>query len=251
MSKTIIQSVVKAIAILKCFENEKELGITEISRKTVLNKSTTFNMVTTLQLHGFLEQDADTLKYRLGMELYRIGMTVHVDLRKIVFPYLDELVSAFKETVNFVLRDGADVVYMDKVESPHSMRISTGAGTRLPLYATAVGKAILSGLSAEEVSAILRGVSFAGYTNNTISNETDLVQYIKQVKEQGYAEDIEELEPGLICVAAPIFNFKGKAYAAISISGPTSRMNASVRAEMGRALVTVTQEISDKIGYKR
>ncbi|MGE1061524.1 IclR family transcriptional regulator [Megasphaera paucivorans] len=250
MNNTVIQSLVKAIHILECFEDEKELGVTEISRKANLNKSTTFNIITTLEAHGFLEQNESNSKYKLGIELFRLGTKVNTNLRKIAFPYLDELVSQFKETVNFVLRDGDNVVYMDKVESPHSMRISTNVGTRLPLHITAVGKAILSGLPEEELLSIINRLKFIKYTDYTLCNKNDLMQYIKKVKAFGYAEDFEELEIGLTCVAAPIFNFDGRAYAAISISGPTPRMNAEIREKMGKALVEATQQISKKIGYK-
>ena len=250
MNNTVIQSLVRAITILKCFENEKELGVTEISRKAALNKSTTFNIVTTLERYGLLEQDENSSKYKLGIELFRMGMKVNANLRKIVLPYLDELVLQFKETVNFVLRDGDYVVYMDKVESPHSMRISTDVGTRLPINVTAVGKAILSGLPDDEFCTIINRLNFVKYTDNTICDKNSLAKYVKKVKENGYAEDFEELEMGLTCVAAPIFNFKGKAYAAISISGPTSRMNDEIRVKIGKSLVEITQQISEKIGYK-
>jgi DNA-binding IclR family transcriptional regulator len=123
------------------------------------------------------------------------------------------------------------------------------AGSRLPINATAVGKAILSGQPDNEMLAIIGAVNFVRFTANTLCNKEKLLEYINKVRESGYAEDFEELEIGLTCVAAPIFNHTGKALAAISVSGPTTRMNEETRRTVGGELVVITQQISRKLGY--
>jgi len=250
MGSAIIQALVRAIDILNCFEDAEELGVTEISNKIKLHKSTTFNIISTLEHCHYLEKNENTGKYRLGIELFRMGTKVRYDLRKIVVPYLEKLLAEFKETANLVVRDGDYVIYLEKIESPHSMRISTAAGSRLPVNTTAVGKAILSGLPDEELDEIINGIPLVKFTEYTICDQTALLDNIKKVRSSGYAEDFEELEIGLTCVAAPIFNHTGKAFAAISISGPTSRMSEEIRKGMGKSLVQVTQEISKMLGYK-
>ena len=250
MSNTVIQSLLKAAEIIKCFDETEELGVTEISNRLGLHKATTFNIINTLERCRYLEKNERSGKYRLGIELFRIGTKVNSNLRKIVLPYLETLVSQFKETVNFVIREKDCVVYMEKIESPHSMRISTMVGVRLPVNATAVGKAILSGRPDDELIAILDGLSFVKFTANTILDKEKLLAYLKTVRLRGYAEDFEELEMGLTCVAAPIFDHMGKAFAAISVSGPTSRMNDAFRVEIATVLVGLTQEISRKLGYR-
>jgi IclR family KDG regulon transcriptional repressor len=250
MNNTIIQSLVRAIDILKCFEDMEELGVTEISNKTGLHKSTTFNIISTLERCWYLEKNESTGKYRLGIELFRMGTKVRSDLRKIALPYLEKLASQFKETVNFVVRDGNYVIYLEKIDSPHSMRISTVVGGRLPVNATAVGKAILSGLPDNELLAIINGLSVVKFTDNTIYDNAKLLEYVQKVRTSGYSEDFEELEIGLTCVAAPIFNHTGKAFAAISVSGPTSRMHKEFRKEIAKSLIETTQQISIKLGYK-
>lgn len=250
MSNTVIQSVLRAVDILKCFENAEELGVTEISNEIGLHKATAFNIISTLERCRYLEKSETSGKYRLGIELFRIGTKVNSNLRKLALPYLEMLVSQFKETVNLVIRDKDCVIYLEKVESPHSMRISTMVGGRLPVNATAVGKAILSGYPDDELLEIISGLSFAKFTENTIADKEKLLEYIKEVRLRGYSEDFEELETGLTCVAAPIFNHGGKAFAAISVSGPTSRMNEELRNKIGEVLVALTKEISEKLGYK-
>lgn len=250
MSNTVIQSVVRAVDILKCFEDAQELGVTEVSNRIGLHKATTFNIINTLESCRYLEKNESSGKYRLGIELFRIGTKVNSDLRKIALPYLEALVNRFKETVNFVIREGDYVIYLEKIESPHSMRISTMVGGRLPINATAVGKAILSGQADHDLRKIVDGLAAIKLTQNTICDKDLLRKQIESVRTLGYAEDLEELEIGLICVAAPIFNHSGKAFSAISVSGPTSRMNPDFRREIGEALAAATQEISRKLGYK-
>ncbi|MDA8227530.1 MAG: IclR family transcriptional regulator [Desulfitobacterium hafniense] len=250
MNKTVIQSLSRAIEVLKCFEDADELGVTEISKAIGLHKSTTFNIITTLELHRFLEKNENTGKYRLGIELFRMGTKVKSDFRNISLPYLEKLAAEFKETVNLVVRDAGHVLYLEKIESPHSMRISTMVGGRLPINATAVGKAILSSLPDNEVLEEIKNFTFKKFTDYTISDKDELLEYIKKVRTTGYSEDLQELEPGLMCVAAPIYNHTGKAFAAISVSGPTSRMDEEVRKNIGRFLINVTDEISKKLGYK-
>lgn len=245
-----IQSVSRAILILKCFENNEELGVTDISKMMGLHKSTTFNLISTLEDYQLLEKNINTSKYRLGFELFRLGTKVKGNLRSISTPYLEKLVSMYEETVNLVVRDDCSVLYLEKIESPHSMRISTKVGVRLPLYCTAVGKAILANLSKDEINSILNKTDLKKYTANTICDTKKLLQNLEQAQENGYAEEFEELEKGLICVAGPIFNHTGKVFAAISISGPTSRMNREFRQKISKTVIQFTREISWKMGYK-
>lgn len=250
MNKTVIQSLSRAVEILKCFEDTEELGVTEISKAIGLHKSTAFNIITTLEFHKFLEKNENTGKYRLGIELFRMGTKVKSDLRNLSLPYLERLATEFRETVNLVVRDGGFVVYLEKIESTHSMRISTVVGGRLPINATAVGKAILSGLPEHEIQEIVEGFSFEKFTTNTLCDKHELLEYIHKARTTGYAEDLQELEAGLMCVASPIYNHTGKPFAAISISGPTSRMSEDLRRAIAQDLINSTREISRKLGYK-
>ncbi|WP_079489344.1 IclR family transcriptional regulator [Maledivibacter halophilus] len=245
----IIQSVSRAIEIIRCFDNNEELGVTDISKILNLHKSTAFGLISTLEAYNLLEKNKYTGKYKLGIELFRLGTKVNSNLRNISTPYLEKLLKRYEETVNLVVRDGNFAMYLEKIESPHSMRICTKVGQRLPLYSTAVGKTILASLSKEETEDILNTSEIKKYTEKTISDKEQLFEHINMIREKGYAEDFEELEEGLTCVAAPIINHTKKAIAAISISGPTSRMNKELRLEIGRTLVKVTKEISEKLGF--
>lgn len=245
----IIQSVSRAIQILTCFETKEELGVTEISKMMKLHKSTTFGLVSTLEAHKLLEKNVETGKYKLGIEIFRLGTMVNSSLRSIANPYLEKLLNVHEETVNLVVRDGIFVTFLEKIESPHSMRICTSVGKRLPLYATAVGKAILASLSDEEIHRILDESEIIKYTKNTICDRKEMFEYLNKVRKDGYAEDSEEFEEGLTCIAAPIKDHKGKGIAAISVSGPTSRMTKEFRKKVVETLVEGANEISKKLGY--
>jgi len=246
-----IQSVSRAIQIIRCFENSEELGVTEISKIVGLHKSTAFGLISTLEINKLLEKNNSTGKYRLGLELFRLGTKVNSTLRHIAMPYLEKLVKMYQETVNLVVRDNLSVIYLEKVESTRSMHISTSVGGRLPLHCTAVGKTIMAHLPYEELQSILNKAEFTKYTNNTLCNPESILESLEKARKNGYAEDNEELEIGLICIAAPIFNHFNSPAAAISLSGPAFRMNKDFRKEAGAALIKFTREISEKMGYSK
>ncbi len=222
--KNTIQSVDRAIMVLRCFDRGEKLGITEISRRLGLHKSTTFGLVNTLAENKFLEQDPETGRYYLGIGLFRISANVQISIREIGIPYVKRLVESTGETINLVVRDDIYVVYIEKIESSHSMRICTRIGQQLPMYCTAVGKAMLAYLSPDEVASILERTKMTAYTNRTITTRAALKATLDQVRAQGFAIDDEELEEGLVCVAVPILNSAGYPIAAISVSGPKQRM---------------------------
>lgn len=244
-----IQSVDRAIEILRSFEHNEELGVTEISKLTNLHKSTAFNLISTLEKAGLLAKDGNSGRYRLGMELFRLGTMVNSNIRKICEPYLQMLVDEFAETVNLVARNDLLVIYLDKKDSPHSMRISTEEGTRLPMYITAVGKAMMSTLTDDEIKGIMRNVRLVKFTENTLTDKEAIKLQIQLARDKGYTEDLQEYENGLTCVGAPIRDYTGRANYAISVSGPNSRMTKEVRKKIGDRLVELTAQISKKLGY--
>lgn len=244
-----IQSVERAAQILRCFEGQELLGVTEIAEKTKLNKSTAFGLISTLAAEGLLEQDSVTGRYRLGLELFRLGNLVNTDTRRLVMPELTELTAALKETLNFVRHEKGDVVYLIKKESPHSMRICTKTGQRLPMYCTAVGKAILAYLPEAEREEIISGFQYTPYTKYTVCSDGALRDQLDEIRRLGYAMDSEELEYELICVAVPVFNSIGYPTAAISCSGPKARMTEEKLLACREALSASARRLSSIIPF--
>lgn len=240
-----IQSVSRAAQILKCFETQHQMTLTEIGKAVGLHKSTAYGIVTTLKNEGFLAKDESTGYYRLGMGLYHLASCFEIDLRKISMPYINELCSLTGETVNLVVPDDDQVVYIEKCESNHSIRISTSIGTRLPMYCTAVGKAILAAYNNEEfVSNILDRTERAQYTGNTLVDKAAIMEELTYIRQRGYSIDNEELEEGLICIAAPILNAIGFPIAAVSCSGPILRMSEENMAHIAQEVIRTAGKIS-------
>jgi len=243
-----IQSVSRAISILRCFVGSRELGLSEISRMIGLHKSTTAGIINTLKAEKFLEQNEENGKFRLGIDLFCLAVNAKLELCDVCEPYLNSLLEATGETVNLALRDGDSVVYVEKKESPHSMRICTSVGKRLPLYCTAIGKAILAFLDEAEVLKLFDGLTLEQLTSNTITSKELLMANLRAARKRGVAYDFEELEYGLICVAAPIFDKRGTPVGAVSVSGPSIRMNEQTRESIAGELLktagAICQEIS-------
>lgn len=246
-----IQSIKRAVDILKLFEKQPYYRITDIANELSLHKSTAFGIVSTLEHLGLLSQDQKTGQYCLGLEVYRLGM--HVDLRigDACYPSLAKLASQTGETVNLVLPHGTQILYIEKIESPHSMRICTKIGQTLPMFCTAAGKAILSFLPPQKAEAILNETVFVPYTGNTMLSPMQLQEQFAAIREEGYAVDQEELEPGLVCVAIPLLNNVRHPIGAISVSGPVTRMQRAQCLHIRDMLFESRQSIHQALGYGR
>lgn len=214
----------RALEILQCFYNTDELRLGEISKKLNLNKSTAYGLIRTMESYGFLSQDSDTGKYRLGMSLFRLANNIDSSLRTLGRTSLGSLVHEFGETANLSVRVGDYNMYLEKLESPYSVRISSAPGAMYPLYLTAMGKCILSYLPDEEVSGILSRFTYIQYTPNSLMSNEEVRRELELVRQRGFSIDNEERELGLTCVAVPVFNGQNEVIAALSVSGPSQRM---------------------------
>lgn len=242
-----IQSVSRAADILRCFHDEQLLGLTDISRMTGLHKSTAAGLVSTLCAEGLLMQDPQSGKYSVGLEIFRLAKNVNTDINDICHPYLLELLGMVEETVNLAMLDGDGIVYVDKIDSPHSMRICSRIGQRLPFYCTANGKALVSLLPESEQDEIIENISTNTYTANTITDKALLKNALLECRSQGFACDNEEYERGLICYAMPIINPHGKTTLSISVSSPIGRMNDAYRDHILDSLRIISNKLSSAI----
>ena len=242
-----IQSITRAFSILRCFSDKQELGLTEISIMVGLHKSTTAGIINTLKDEALLVQNQENGKLKLGIELFCLAVNAKMELGELVMPYLDHLLQKTEETVNLAIRDGVHIVYIEKKESPHSMRICTNVGKRLPLYCTAIGKAILAFMDETERERVLNELVFHPFTEKTVTDKRKLLELLESIRVEGISYDFEELENGLICIAAPIFDKYGQPVAAVSVSGPSIRMGKSVRQNIKQLLLRESQAISKRL----
>ncbi|MGE5677775.1 MAG: IclR family transcriptional regulator [Pseudomonadota bacterium] len=246
-----IQAIDRAVMILKCFsEKRRELKLSDIADELGLNKSTVHGIISTLKYHGLIDQNEENQKYRLGLYILELGDIVSssMDIREIASPVIRDLCSKADETVHLGALDNMDVVYIDKQESNQSMRIFTTIGTRNPAYCTGIGKAMLAYVDKEILIEQLPD-RLEKFTDNTITDKSELLKELEAIRENGYAMDKEERIEGLTCVAASVFDQKGNAKYAISVSGPTIRMSKEKIEETIKLVKEATKEISYRLGY--
>lgn len=248
----IVQSIERALTILEIVtEHNEGLGITEISNKIDLHKSTIHRLLSTLIYKGYIVQDTETLKYRTTLKLYELGYkrVANTDILTVSKPYTKMLKEFTNEVVHLVVRDGNEIVYIDKVEAENTITMLSTVGRRNPLYCTSVGKAILSYLDMEEVVKIWKSSRIIKKTSNTITNFEDMVEELKKVKSLGYAVDEQEDEEGIRCIGAAILNKDGKVEGAISVSGPTMRIAKDLVKIYGEQVKNYALQISKELGY--
>lgn len=245
-----IQSVERAFAILEQFsQNERELGVTVIANRVGLHKSTCFGLLYTLQELGYIQQNPETGRYGLGLKIFELGQTYLAgqDLRQLANPYLRRLVEQTQETVHLVVLEGRTAVYIDKVEGSHAITISSRIGQRAKMHCTGVGKALMAHMPEADLSEVLTG-DLERCTEHTITDKAALHEHLKAVRESGYAIDDEEIEVGLRCVAAPIFNSHNQVIGAVSMSGPSGRIPRERFETLSRMVRDTAREISHRLG---
>lgn len=247
-----VQSVERAISILKCFTSKKtELKLSEIASELGLNISTVHGIVMTLKQNGLLEQSEEYQKYRLGYSLIELGdrAAKSLDILRLSLPIIKPLGARIVETVHIATLDQLEVIYIQKEESTQSMRIYTTIGSRNPAHCTGVGKAMLAHLDAEVLESIIPE-KMDRFTANTLTLKSELIKELATIRANGYAIDNEEITEGLTCVAAPIFDHLGRASYAISISGPTLRMTREKMREAIELIQPAAAELSHRLGFR-
>jgi len=245
-----IQSVQRAATILRSFtEAEAELGVTTLSERLGLHKSTVSRLLSTLQQEGFVEQDAETGKYRLGLGLVSLaGFALeHIDLRRLAQPHLNTLAELTQETINVTILDGNECVNIERVASPRLIRYVGSVGRRTPLHCTSTGKVLLAHMTPQERQVILPK-TLTRYTEKTIVDHQVLEEALAQVRAQGYAVAREEFQEDLTAIAAPICNHLGRVIATVSVSGPTYRMESNKIEVFVNPLREAARKISTQLG---
>jgi IclR family transcriptional regulator, acetate operon repressor len=217
-----VQSLSRAFGVLESLsELGGEAGLSELAAATGLAPGTIHRLVRALVDLGYLGQ-LPSRRYTLGPKLVGLGETAARQFGRWAQPVLAELVAEIGETANLAVLDGDQAVYVAQVPSPHSMRMFTEIGRRVPLHCTGVGKALLSALPPAESSAIVERTGLPAVTAMTIVDASALQVELDISHHRGYVLDEGEQELGVRCVAAPVV---GPGHAAVSVSGPTSRMD--------------------------
>lgn len=246
-----IRSVDRALDILECISAKNGLlTVDQIVSATGLPKTTTFRILATLAARRMVERDPQTQTYRLGMLALVIGVRAmgDLDLRRGARPHLEQLVAATGETVHLSILSDDSALCLDKLDASRSMRMSSFVGFLDPLHCSGVGKALLAFQDEPVRRQLIARMRFEPHTPHTITTPDQLVAQINEIRARGYAIDDEEIEEGLRCIAAPIRDHSGTVVAAVSISGPTTRVTEASVSGIAEAVTNCAQSISRELG---
>ena len=249
-----IQTVTNALRLLDIFETDEEIGVTELARRLHLHKNNVFRLLATLEEAGWVEQSADSERYRLGTACLRLARSyarTH-GLTRRGRSALEKLARETGETAHLgVLRD-FEVVHLDGEQSPGLLVTGLRTGSRMPSHSTALGKVLLGcgppgTVEAYDRRVVARGVD--AYTEETIVDRDKLIEHLHRVAAQGWALDLAESAPGVACAAAPVLDASGRTIAALSVSGPTSRLDRdALEGRIAPAVVAAASALSRQLG---
>jgi IclR family KDG regulon transcriptional repressor len=249
-----VRALEKALIVLEHLSKlEREIDLATLTNQLDMPKTTLLRLLKTLKKYNFVHQDERSRRYRLGWALIYLGRAANrvFDIVEFIHPYLEKLSRFSRETANLVFLDRNHAVYVDQVVSDSVIRGVPVVGASLGLHCTAAGKVLLSCQSDEVIAEILSQIDLRPLTEKTITDPGRLGRELKRVREQGYAVDDEETEPGGRCVAAPVFDREGSLMGAVSVIGPTNRVNPDTIPALSALLVKTAGEISRALGYHR
>jgi IclR family acetate operon transcriptional repressor len=222
-----IQSLDRAVAILRTIADGDGLSLTEAARRSGLPPSTTYRMLTTLQQHGLAEfEEADQLWF-VGVETFRIG-SAFLRRRKLAErgrAIIQALMLKTGETANIALAEPDGVVFVTQAETHEAIRAFFRPGTRSPYHASGIGKAVLAFLPVPRRDDMLSRLDFEAFTPRTRRSAAELLPELEETRLRGHALDDEERNIGMRCIAAPVFNELGEPIGGLSISGPSARID--------------------------
>jgi IclR family acetate operon transcriptional repressor len=241
-----IEATVRAVSILDALADGSELGTTELSRKTAISPSTVSRQLGTLARLGLVERVQASGRYRMGVRVLRLANAVlgRLDLRNIARPLIEQLVADVGETATLSIPDGSDALTVDFVPTDKYVRGVTHLGRPSIGHATSAGKVLLA-----FGSHTLPDGPLVAYTPKTIVDPARLEAEVEEVRRSGYAVAVDEREPGLSAIAAPIWSAEGELAAILALQGPSSRFTGATLEHAVQPLLACARDISSALGW--
>ena len=253
MSGRTLSSVRNAARLLKEISvHGPEMGVTELSRRLDLGKSTVHRLVTTLAEEQLLVKDPGTARYRLGLAMYDLGNTAvnGLNLHAALTPPMNWLQDVTGGTVHAGVLDHREVIYIERLDSPHMLRLFIKVGRRQPAHSTSTGKCLLAHLDDAALDRILDGWRMEPKTVHTVTDPAVLRRRLEEIRRLGYARNLEESELGVISVSAPIRDRARTVVAAISVAGEERRLGSETHV-LTRSVQEAAAVASHQLGYRR
>lgn len=248
-----VQALDRALVLLRLVASADGLTLTEISQRIGMAPSTAHRLLTTLESKGFVQILPHSGEWVVGVETFRAGTAFLRRLKPADMgrDVMRDLMEQCGETVNLGIADDDDVVFISQVETHETIRAFFRPGTRSPMHASGIGKALLAQMPGLRVKRLLQRKGLPGFTPRTITDPTWLGADLADIRKRGWAVDNEERTLGMRCVAAPIFNEFKEAIAGVSVSGPTVRLSDERMGEIGPLVVRAADTITTSIGGQK
>lgn len=246
-----VSSVLKVFGILNALGEEREMGISELAQQVMMSKSTVYRFLQTMKALGYVTQEGETDKYSLTLKLFELGSKSlqNVDLIRYADIQMRELSKQTKEAIHLGALDDDAIIYIHKIDSMYNLRMYSRIGRRNPIHSTAIGKVLMAWGDSQTVQETLQKITFTPSTKHTIQGIDEFISVLEKVREQGYAEDVEEQEEGLRCIAVPVFDRFGVVIVGLSISLPTIRFSEENKVRIIDMLHKAARNISAQMGY--
>lgn len=244
--KNPIQVADRLFCALELLAEQGAMGLMDISKELGLNKSTAHRILNSLIYMGYAKQEEDSGKYKLTFKIVQLSdkLMRKMDVVSLVRPHLQRLMELTGETVHLVERDGTDAVYIDKVESySNTIQMVSRIGSRIPLYRSGVGKAIMAEMEPNEAADVWKASDILQVTPHTITDFNTFLKTLEEIRNRGYAFDNEENESGVRCIAVSLPKNGGPARYAFSISAPISRMDDERIKKLGEYILETKNRI--------
>jgi IclR family KDG regulon transcriptional repressor len=244
-----VRVLLKTLDVLEAIkQSERGLALADLSRAVQLPRPTVYRILTTLESRGYLDRRTNG-EYRMAAKLFSLQRetSIEQELQRAAKQPMEELLAKCKETLNLGTLDGGEVVVIETMESPLSIRMSSKVGNRRYAHSTALGKVLLSGITEEETDRLIQVKGLPKMTPNTITTKAALVKELRKIRKKGYAVDDQENELDGRCLGAPILDSRDRVIAALSISAPVFRMDHERVEGLGPVLRKTCETISSNL----
>ncbi|MBB2971648.1 DNA-binding transcriptional regulator KdgR [Mesorhizobium sp. RMAD-H1] len=249
-----VAAVLKVFGVLETLVDARRASLADIAQRAMTSKATAYRLLQTMIDLGYVEQDEETEKYSLTLKLFSLGartLSGHADLMRVADRAMGVLSRATGESINLGVMDEREnrVAYIHKYDSAYNLSMQSPLGKRNPLHSTSLGKALLAWRDLKEVHERLERMHFDKSAPNTITDPAVLLEQLHRIREDGYAEEVEESEAGVRCMAVPVLDHLGKSIAAISISFPLFRFDPARKPDYVKLLKAAGHEASIGLGF--
>ena len=248
-----VQSLGRAFAILEEVARHREgIGLAELSKLVGLHNSTTFHLAKTMVSLGYMRQERDSKRYRVGRPLFALAASAldEIEMVNLATPILEDLSRDSGESGHFAVRMGDSVVVIARTSGAGAFQLTDRVGVVRPAHCTALGKIILASLRPDQMKRFLERVELKPSTKKSITDPSALLREITEIRREAIAFDDGEFNAEVRCVAVPVYNFTGEVVGALGISGPIWRMTDQVLQSRAKLVQAAAKRLSGEFGAR-